>query len=139
MVGYLVVDLGQELLELHGAVSSVHAGDHRAVLGVERREQAGRAVPEVVMSPLLRHARHHRERRLGPRQGLHLGLLIHAEHHRCVGRVHVEPDDVVDLLHEQRVVGELEPVRAVRFQVEGAPDPSDRGLGQPCSLGHLRP
>jgi hypothetical protein len=31
---------------------------------------------------------------------LDLGLLIDAEHQGRIGRVHLEPDDVVDLLHE---------------------------------------
>ncbi len=34
VVGDLRVDLGQELLELHGAVAAVQAGDHRPVGGV---------------------------------------------------------------------------------------------------------
>ena len=39
--GDLGVDLGQELLELDGAVPSMQAGDDRAVVDVERGEQAG--------------------------------------------------------------------------------------------------
>ena len=53
----------------------------------------------------LRHARHHRERRLGAGQRLHLGLLVHAQHHRSLGRIEIQADDVEDLLDEQRVVG----------------------------------
>jgi len=49
---------------------------------------------------------------------LDLGFLVYAEHHGGLGRVQVEPDDVVDLLDEQRVVGQLEPVGAVRFQLK---------------------
>ena len=126
--GDLAVDLGQELLELDGAVPAVQAGDHGAVGGVERGEQAGGAVADVVVGAFLGHARHHRERRLRPGQGLDLGLLVHAQHDRGLGRVQVEPDDVVDLLHEQRVVGQLEPVGAVRLELERLPDPPDRRL-----------
>jgi len=104
VVGDLRVDLGQELLELHGAVAAVQAGDHRPVGGVERREQARGAVPDVVVGPLLRHAGHHRERRLGPGQGLDLALFVDAVDDCCLGRVEVEPDNVVHLVHEQRVV-----------------------------------
>ena len=115
------------------------AGDHRAVGGVERREQASRAVPDVVVGALLGHARHHRERRLGSGQRLHLGLLVHAQHHGGLGRVQIQPDDVIDLFHEQRVVGQLEPVGAMRLELERLPDPPDRGLGQSAPLRHLRP
>jgi hypothetical protein len=41
IVGHLVVDLGQELLELDRAMATVQRADHRAVGGVERREQTG--------------------------------------------------------------------------------------------------
>jgi hypothetical protein len=61
------------------------------------------------MGPLLRHAGHHRERRLGPRQCLHLALLVHAEHDRGRGGIQVQANNVVDLLDEQRVGGQLEP------------------------------
>ena len=67
------------------------------------------------MGAPLAHPGHHRERRLRARERLHLALLIHAQHDRRLGRVQVQADDVVDLLHEQRVVGELERVGAVRL------------------------
>ena len=38
----------------------------------------------------------------------------------------IQPDDVVDLLGEQWIGGELEPVLQVRFQPERFPDPADR-------------
>ncbi len=49
-----------------------------------------------------------RQDRRGRVQGLDLGLFIHAEHHRVLGRVQVEPDDVADLGFQLRVGGELE-------------------------------
>jgi hypothetical protein len=39
----------------------------------------------------------HREHRRGAFQGLQLRLLVHAEHHRALGRMQIEPDDVADL------------------------------------------
>jgi hypothetical protein len=79
------------------------------------------------------------ERRLGPGQRLDLALLVHTEHDRRFGRVQIEPDDVVDLLHEQRIVAHLESVCSVRLELKGLPDPADRGLAQPTALGHLLP
>ncbi len=45
--------------------------------------------------------------------------------------------DVVDLVHEHRVVGQFEPVGEVRFEAEPFPDPADGRLGQPASFGYL--
>src|SRR5215471_17681362 len=49
LCGHGLVDGGQELAELDGAVPAVQLGDDRAVGDVERGEQAGDAVPQVVV------------------------------------------------------------------------------------------
>ena len=54
------------------------------------------------MGAPLGHARHHRQYRLGPVQRLDLAFLIHAQHHRPLGRIVVQPNDVDNLLHEER-------------------------------------
>jgi hypothetical protein len=61
-------------------VLAVQFADHGAVGGVERGEEAGDAVAVVVVGTPLRHTRHHRQHRLGPVQGLDLGLLIQLAH-----------------------------------------------------------
>ena len=139
VLGDLGVDLGEELAELDRAVSAVHGRDHGPVGDVERREQARGAVPDVVMGALLGHARHHRERRLGPGQRLDLRLLVHTEHDRGLGRVEIEADDVVDLLHEQRVVGELEPVLRCGFSSNAFQIRPIVDFDSPAASGHLRP
>ncbi len=90
------------------------------------------------MCPLLRYAGHHRERWLRPCQCLDLALVVHAQNHCSLGWVQVEPDDVVDLLHEQWIGGQLEPTGAMRLEFERLPDPADRGPAQSTALGHLR-
>jgi hypothetical protein len=60
VLGDLGVDLGEELLELARAMSSVQAGDHGAVGCVERRKESRGAVTDVVMGAALGHARHQR-------------------------------------------------------------------------------
>src|ERR1039458_8001727 len=77
--------------------------DHQAGRNVERREQVSSAMPDIVMRPLLGHTGHHRQYRLGPVKGLHLGLLVYAQHDRVLGRIQVQPGNIVDLLHEQRI------------------------------------
>src|SRR5664279_4471061 len=54
-------------------------------------------------------------------------------------RVQVEPDHVVELVHEQRVVGHFEPVGQVRFEAEPFPNPADGGLRQSAAFSHLLP
>lgn len=54
---------------------------YRAYAGARRRARAG--------TPRLRAG-----------EGLDLGFLVRTQHHRHLGRVEMQPDDVVDLLHE---------------------------------------
>jgi hypothetical protein len=96
-------------------------------------------VPVVVVGAPFGHAGHHRQHRLGPVERLDLGLLVHAQHHGPLRRVVVEADHIDDLLHEQRVGGQLEPVQHVRFELEPLPDPPDRGFAQPAALSHRGP
>jgi hypothetical protein len=107
-LGDLGVDTGQELAELDRPVPTVRRGDHGAVGDVQRREEAGGAVADVVMGAPLGHPGHHRERRLAGTERLDLRLLIDAQHDPGLGWVDVEPDDVVDLRREQRVARQLE-------------------------------
>jgi hypothetical protein len=46
--------------------------------------------------------------RLGAFQGLQLGLLLHPQHDRALGRMQLQADDIVDLGRQLRVGGELE-------------------------------
>jgi hypothetical protein len=58
-------------------------------------------------------------------------LLVHTQHHRPLGRVVIQPDDIDDLLDNQRIGGQLEGVGQVRLEAEVPPDPPDRRLAQP--------
>lgn len=49
-------------------------------------------------------------------QGLNLVLLVHAQHQRQQRRVHVQLDDVVHLVHEHRVGGELAGLLVMQLQ-----------------------
>jgi hypothetical protein len=48
----------------------------------------------------------------------------------------VQANDVHDLLHEQRIGGELETIGQMRLQLEPPPYPTDRRFRQPGPLGH---
>src|ERR1035438_4977835 len=49
--------------------------------------------------------------------------LIHAQDQGMLGRVHVQADDVADLVDELRVRGQLPGLLQVRLQPERPPDP----------------
>src|ERR1019366_6621229 len=111
VVGDFVVDLGQELLELNRSMPPVDRGDDGPVGNVERGEQVGHSVTYIVVGAPLGHPGHpghHRQHRAGTSQGLHLALLVYAQHYRALRRIQIEADNVVDLLHEQGVRGQLE-------------------------------
>ena len=65
-----------------------------------------------------------------------LPFFVDTEHQRAVRRRQIEAYDVADLVHEVRIAGQLERLRAVRLQAEGAPDAPDRRVRKAAFLGH---
>jgi hypothetical protein len=63
-------------------------------------------------------AQAHRQHGLCPLQSLALALLVHAENQRALGRAQVQARHVAQLLDEERIVGQLEALRAMRLQPE---------------------
>jgi hypothetical protein len=103
------------------------AADGRRLVGaagrdVERGEETRRAVAHVVVGPSLDRALSERQHRLGPVEGLDLGLLVDREDDRPLGRGEIEPDDVADLRLELRIGAELERLDPVRLQARLGPD-----------------
>jgi hypothetical protein len=66
---------------------------------------------------------------------LDLALLIHAEHQRMLGRVHIETHDVAHFLNQLRIRRQLERVGAVRLQSKGMPNPADRHPAESARFG----
>lgn len=63
-------------------------------------------------------------------RGIHrldLARFIHAQHHRLKRRIHVQADNIANLVDEQRTAGKLERLLPMRLQAERAPD-SRNGL-----------
>ncbi len=94
----LPVDLGEEPGEVLGGVPGGGCTDHRAGGGVQRREQVDGAVAVVVVAAVLRCARHHRQHRRGPFQGLDLWFLVDGEDRRVLRRGQVQAHHVPDLV-----------------------------------------
>ena len=77
-----------------------------------------------------------RQAGLGSIQGLDLRLLVDRQHHGMGRWVHVEADNVFDLLGEGGVTGAFESTPAVRLQVAGLPDTLDRTQADADGLSH---
>ena len=90
----------------------------------------------VVVAGPRRGAGQHREHRCGAVERLDLSLLIDAEHQRPFGRVEVQADDVADLGHEQRILGQLPRILPVGSQSERPPHPRHHRLRQTQMLSH---
>ncbi len=128
--GHVSVDEVQEPSELEGAVALGHVGDHLSRGDVEGRVEIGGAVAPVVAGASLGWSRSQREDGGGAIQGLHWGLLIHAEHEGAFGRIEVKAHYVPDSFNEMGIGRELEGVDQMRFEPEGTPDAAHatRGL-----------
>ena len=124
------VDVVEERQELLVPVPPVAPADHLPRRHVQGREQGRGAVPDVVVAGLLGPPRQQRLGRLGAVEGLDLALLVHAQDDGPLRRGQVQPDDVPDLLDEERVGRELERLAQVRLEAERPPDPDDGRLGQ---------
>lgn len=85
----------------------------------------------VVVAARRRLAGPYRQHRLASVERLDLRLLVDVQHERLIGRRDVETDDVAHLRHEVGVSRQLERLKAVRLNSEGAPDALS--LGDPAS------
>jgi hypothetical protein len=135
-LGELGIDLVEELEELVLPMSSITLADHMARGDVQRSEQRGRSVADIVVGPPLGLTRGHGQQGLGTVQCLHLALLIDRQDDRVRRRTHVQADDITDLFDKEGIGGEFERLAEVGLQAEGAPDPGDRSLRQADGFGH---
>jgi hypothetical protein len=78
----------------------------------------------------------HRQARLGSVERLDLRLLIDAEDDGVGRRVDVEADDVLHLVGERRIVGQLERPEPMWPKLVGTPDALDRTDGDADGGGH---
>jgi len=80
----------------------------------------------------------HRQPGLGAVESLDLAFFVDAKHHRVGGRIDIEADDLLELLGEFGIVGELERPHPMRLQPVSLPDASHRGGADPHRFGHRR-
>ena len=115
---HLPVDQTQERQELLVAVPLPALPEYLARWRCPARRTASSCRAGRRRGCSLRRSRAHRQRRLGAIERLNLRLLVHAQDHRVVGRVEVQPDDVAHLLDEERIGGQLEGLRQMRLDPE---------------------
>ncbi len=127
----------EELPKFSGSLPLVQLPNHLARLHVQRRKQRGGAVTPIVMGAPLDLSGTHRQQRPRPIQRLNLRFLVHAQHQGFVRRIQVQPDDIPDLLDEERILGEFEGLGPMRLESEGAPAAADRALTETARCSHV--
>src|SRR5215216_3512545 len=76
-----------------------------------------------------------RQSRLRAIEGLHLALLIAAEDDRMLGRMQVEADHILELLHKLRVLRDFERPHQMWLQAMRPPDTANRAVTDIQSFG----
>ena len=89
---------------------------------IERREQRGRAVADVIMGHRSGTALLDRQARLGAVERLDLRFLVDREHETVRRRVEVEPVHIAQFGGKRRVLRQLEAPHPVRLQTVRRPD-----------------
>ena len=115
----------------------VHAApDHGSVENVERGEQRGCAVALVVVGHGPTLSRLERQAWLRTVERLDLALLVDGDDDGVLGRVHVEANDVLDLVDELRIGGALERAQAVGLQSMRFPQTLNGAQAHAHGFGH---
>jgi transposase len=130
------LDLVEEADKLLMPVALHVAADHRAVQHVQRGEQGGGAVADVVVGHRPGSALLHRQAWLGAVERLDLALFVDRQHDGMGGGIDVEAHDIAEFLGKLRVVGELERLHPVRRQAVGLPDALNADGADAGRLGH---
>src|SRR5580658_9575498 len=132
----ITLDLIEKPQELLMPVSPVARADGHSGCHIHGREQRRDTMALVVVRLPGRYARSQRQNRLRSIQRLHLTLLIHTQYDRSIRRIQIQPHDIPHLLHELRILGELEVLHAMRLQSESMPNPHNGILRETRLLGH---
>ena len=83
----------EEFTKLQRAVTPLQLTDDLAGPGIERGEEAGGSVAEIVVGAAFGLAGAHRQQRRGTFERLNLTLLVHAQHQGAVGWIEVKAND----------------------------------------------
>ena len=95
--------------------------DHGSVEDIKGGKQCRRAVALVIMGHGPALAGLERQAWLGPIKRLDLALLVDGDDDSMSGRVHIETNDILDLLGEFWIIGALERPQPMRLEAMGVP------------------
>src|SRR3972149_8751316 len=119
--GLLLVDEFEEADPLAMAVPGHAGSDDAAFEHVDGGKQRGRSVALVVVGHRAQATWIERQAGLSAVERLDLALLVEAEDQSMLGRIEVEPDDVVELLEEVGIATHLERLGPVGGWAVGVP------------------
>ena len=118
------------------SVTAFALTEHFARGHVQRGEQRGRAMSDVVVRDPLDVTEPQGQQGLRALQRLHLSFFVHAQHHRMIWWIQIQADDVANLLDEKRIAGQLERPLPVRLHAEQVEPALHRAPGHPAVLGY---
>ena len=114
-----------------------HAGSKDATVSrIHRSEEGGGSVAFVIVSQRFATSFLERKPGLSAIQGLDLALFIAGQHDGVFRRVEIEANDILELLLEMFVVGELEGSYPVRFDPVCSPYPAHARRANSNFAGH---
>ena len=108
-----------------------------AVSSIPGKEQPlNRDVTEVVMRVTFRVAAGDRKQRLRSIHGLRQTLFVNRKNNRPVRRIHVQTNNVANLLRKHWVVPQFDGLRPMQLESKGLSDAMDGVLSHPCGGRH---
>jgi hypothetical protein len=128
----------EEAHELLVPVPLHAAADHGTFEHIERGEQCGRAVADIIMRERAGLARLEQQSRLGTVDGLDLRFFVNRQDDRVLGRGHVQTDDVLELGGEVGIVRALEGAERCGCSLWAAQNTLDRAQGDADGLAMAR-
>jgi hypothetical protein len=102
------IDPFQEIQKLDRTVASIALTENVACGNIERSEQAGNAVPLVVVGASLQRSDPHGQNRLCTAKSLNLRFLIDALDQRVMRRIEIQSNNIPHLVDRHGIVGKLE-------------------------------
>ena len=132
----LAVDLFEEVQELLGPMAGQAFANDRASRDIESRKQRRGAVALVIMGHGSGPALLQGQARLCAVECLDLAFLIDRKHERLLRRVEIEPDDILDLVGEVGIVGNLEAAHEMRLEAVLCPDTLHAGVADAHGVSH---
>ena len=130
------IDGVEEADELLMPVAGHIAADDGAIEDIEYGEQCRGAVTLVIMGHRAEPSLFERQARLCAIERLYLALFVERQHDGVGWMIDIQPDNIVELVSELWIVGELELLVVMGLQPVFLPDGAHRTGADPRRFGH---